>query len=560
MKPNLDPVQQQLFGPGGPFEIAEEPVRGEPMPVIKNRPRSLRDLLAGTTAHADREYLVMGSRRIRYDEHLRTAASVAHALRDRYGIGPGDRVAIVAANCPEWVVAFWATVSQGAIVSALNGWWTADEMHYGLELSEPKVLIGDRKRLARLEGGPALSIPVIEIESEFAELERHAPEAELPEASIDEDAAAAILFTSGTTGRPKGATQTHRGMVGFTQLTMANGAHRMMANAAKGVAPDPNPPAQNVSHVTAPLFHMSGMHAGFVLAAGFGGKIVFGEGRFDPVKTLELLEREKVTQWAGMGATAPRVLNHPDIGKYDLSSIRNLGQGGAPTSPTLMKRIAEVAPNGSAALGLGYGLSESTTTVCMAAGDELLANPASVGRIQPTHEIEIRDEHGKDLPEGQEGEIFIRSPYLIANYWGNPEATAKTLLPGRWLATGDIGRLVDGELYINSRARDLILRGAENIYPVEIEHRLEAHPSVAEAAVIGVEHAELGQEVKAIVVPARGASVDTDALSEWTAQTLAAFKVPAHWEVRTEPLPRNAAGKVLKNVLEGAAENRFVEE
>jgi acyl-CoA synthetase (AMP-forming)/AMP-acid ligase II len=257
---------------------------------------------------------------------------------------------------------------------------------------------------------------------------------------------------------------------------------------------------------------------------------------------------------------APRVLNHPDIAKFDLSSIRNLGQGGAPTSPTLLKRITEVAPRGSAALGLGYGLSESVTSVAQIGGAELVEHPGSVGRISPTHQIEIRDEQDNELPEGQEGEIHIRSAYLMKEYWGNPEATAETLKPGRWLATGDIGHIEDGRLYINSRARDMILRAAENIYPVEIEHRLEAHETVGEAAVIGVDHPELGQEIKAIVVPARGHTIDTEVLAAWCGETLAVFKLPAHWEVRTQPLPRNAAGKLLKNVLEGAREDTLIEE
>jgi acyl-CoA synthetase (AMP-forming)/AMP-acid ligase II len=210
--------------------------------------------------------------------------------------------------------------------------------------------------------------------------------------------------------------------------------------------------------------------------------------------------------------------------------------------------------------GIGYGLSESVTSVTMIGGEELDERPTSVGRAVPTHEIEIRGADGNALPEGQEGEIHVRSPYVMLGYWRNSKATRQVIKPGRWLATGDIGRIEGGYLYINSRARDMILRGAENIYPTEIEHRLEAHPDVAEAAVVGVDHPELGQEVKAIVVPAAGAAPDPAELARWVGMTLAAYKVPAHWEVRTEPLPRNAAGKVLKNVLTGKAASGFVEE
>jgi acyl-CoA synthetase (AMP-forming)/AMP-acid ligase II len=255
-----------------------------------------------------------------------------------------------------------------------------------------------------------------------------------------------------------------------------------------------------------------------------------------------------------------RVVSHPAVGKYDLSSVSNIGSGGGPTSPEIQRRLREVFPAGGRNMGIGYGLSESVTAVAVITGDELLLRPTAVGRAVPTHEIEIRDAEGRVVPEGVEGEIFIRSPYVMTEYWRKPEATHETLLPGHWLRTGDIGRFEDGFLYINSRARYMILRGGENIHPVEIEHRLEAHPDVAEAAVLGVDHEELGQEVKAVVVPREGATPDTEALAAFVGESLAAYKVPAHWEIRVEPLPRNAAGKVLKNVLAGEAENQFIEE
>ncbi len=556
--PHLDEIDAQLTGPGGPFEIVQEDVLGERMGVFKNRKRSLRELLADSAAHADKEYVVHGDRRITYAEHLALVGSVAAALRQQYGIRPGDRVAILAENHPEWILTFWATVAAGGVVAALNGWWTPDEILYGLENSEPKLLVGDRKRLARVEGLD-LGVPVVEIESGFAKLERYAPGAPLPDQPIAEDDPAVILYTSGTTGRPKGAVNSHRGVCGFAQLNMLNGVRMMLAAARSGAPREESPPAP-CSLMTVPLFHLSGLYAGAVMMLSVGAKTVWRLGRFDPVDVLRLIEKERVTQWAGLGSMAPRVLNHPDVGRYDLSSIRNLGSGGAPTSPALLERMKEVAPNGVHARGLGYGLSESVSTIAVISGAELEERPTSAGRPQPTVEVEIRAPDGTVLHEGQEGEIHARSPYNMLEYWRNPEATAETLKPGRWLATGDIGRLEDGYLYINSRARDLILRAAENIYPVEIEHRLEAHPEVSEAAVVGVDHPELGQEVKAIVVPASEVEPSIEALAEWCAETLAAFKVPARWELRREPLPRNAAGKVLKNVLTGDAENRFVEE
>jgi acyl-CoA synthetase (AMP-forming)/AMP-acid ligase II len=429
---------------------------------------------------------------------------------------------------------------------------------HGIEDSDPKLVIGDRKRLERLAGCD-VGVPVVEIESEFAGLLEAGAGSALPDVEVAEDDPAVILYTSGTTGRPKGAVNTHRGICGFVSVGMMNGVRNMVAAVESGSAPG-GPPAPPSMLVTVPLFHLSGLYAGCVTMLSVGGKSVYRPGRFDPEDVLRLIEAERVTAWSALGNMPHRVVSHPAVGRYDLSSINNIGSGGGPTSPEIQRRIREVFPTGGRNMGIGYGLSESVTAVAMITGDELLAHPTAVGRAVPTHEIEIRDSEGKPLPEGVEGEIHIRSPYLMTEYWRKPDATREAVLPGNWLRTGDIGRFEGGLLYINSRARDMILRGGENIHPVEIEHRLEAHADVAEAAVLGVDHEELGQEVKAVVVPRDGAALDPDALAAWVGEKLASYKVPAHWELRSAPLPRNAAGKVLKNVLAGEAQNQFVEE
>ncbi|MCP5056441.1 MAG: acyl--CoA ligase [bacterium] len=553
--PSIEEVQAQLTGPGGYFEISVEEVLGEKLPVFKNRARSLREMLQGSERHDGKEHLVLGARRIRFEEHRQLVASTARALHERHGIGKGDRVAILAANSPEWLVAFWATVSLGGIVSALNGWWTADEIRFGVELSEPKLLIADQRRIERIAGAD-LGTPILEIESEFAELEKYAPDVALPDSPIAEDDPAVILFTSGTTGRPKGAVASHRGIVGFTSQQIARGA--VMA-VASGNLPGPNAP-QHCALGTAPLFHMSGLYTLGVMNMAIGGKLVFRKGRFDAGDVLRLIEEEKITQWTPFGSMLHRVVEHPDIEKRDLSSMLNTGFGGGPASEGVQAKARAAFPSSAQNLGTGYGSSETVGVVSQITADEFEAHPTSVGRTTPTMEVEIRDTTGNALPEPQEGEIFVRSAYTILEYWRNPEATARTLFPGRWLATGDIGRFEEGRLYINSRARDLILRAGENVYPAEIEHRLEDHPDVDEVAVVGVDHDELGQEVKAILVPAPGAAIDTDALALWCGETLAAFKIPSRWEIRNEKLPRNAVGKVLKNVLTGEAELLFVEE
>ena len=549
----------RLTGPGGPFEIAEDTVLGEPMRVFKNRPRSLRELLVASAAHGAKEYLVQGARRVTYAEHVKLVASLAAALRERYGIGKGDRVAILAENRVEWPLAFWATQSLGGITAALNGWWTADEIAYGVADCEPKLLIADRKRLER---AGKLDVPVLEIESGFDALLAGAPGAALPDTAIAEDDPAVILYTSGTTGRPKGAVASQRSIIGFVQTTTLSGAESVLAEvmAGKMKPPDPANRPQTIFLATPPMFHLSGLYANIVLQLSFGGKLVIRPGRFDPEAVLQLIEAEKITAWAALGSMGPRVATHPSLGKYDRSSVENVGFGGAPTTEAVQELMRRAFPNAKSNLGIGYGSSESVSTAATIRGSDYDLHPTSTGRLVATVELEIRDPDGKALPEGVEGEIHIRSPYVMLGYWRKPEATKDTIKAGRWLATGDIGRMQDGLLYINSRARDMILKNAENVYPAEIENRLEKHPAVREAAVYGVDHPEWGQEVKAVIVPEPGAQLDTQALARFCAETLAAYKVPTAWEVRAEPLPRNPSGKILKNVLAGQAQSAFVED
>jgi acyl-CoA synthetase (AMP-forming)/AMP-acid ligase II len=553
-------VEAQLTGPGAPFESVEDEVLGEHMAVFRERVPSLRALLEGSAAFGDREYIVQGEKRISFSDHLTRVASVAKALRDCFGVRPGDRVAILAANCPEWIETWWAAVSLGAIAVGMNGWWTGDEILYALGDSEPKVLVGDTKRLERLRGEPVRP-EVIEIERNFGELEHYDRSATLSSDPIAEDDPACILYTSGTTGRPKGAVNTHRNIVALHRLYTFHGIRLLMIAAAKGAAPQSTQPAAaNCTLMTTPLFHLSGLYTGAVTLLASGVKTVWTKGRFDPVQVMELIERERVTSWGPMGTMFHRVASHPEVGKYDLSSVRQVGSGGAPIPTSLQQRMRELFPNARSSLGLGYGLTEATGMVTLNFAEELERHPESVGSLLPTMQVEIRDADGKALHEGREGEIYLRGPLVMKEYWRNPQASRASILPGRWLRTGDWGRLEGGYLTINSRARDLILRGGENIYPAEIEHRLEAHPDVEEAAVLGVEHEELGQEVKAIVVPKEGRPLDTAELARFVGETLAYFKVPSLWEVRLERLPRNATGKVLKGILVAGSESPFQEE
>jgi acyl-CoA synthetase (AMP-forming)/AMP-acid ligase II len=550
---------REVTAPDGPFAVVEEDVRGVRLPVFATRHRNLRELLSTSARHGDAGYFTLGGHTLTYADNLARAASVAGALRERYGVAKGDRVAIFSANCPDYAVLFWAAVSTGAIVTAYNGWWTVDEVGYATDLTGPKVVVGDAPRLERV-ASLDLGAPIVEFGDEFDALAAAHRGAPLPDTAIDEDDPAVILFTSGTTGRAKGAVVSHRGLVGFVQVNFCNAAVKARAAAlaspsassAAASAP-PGAVAPTVTLLTSPMFHVSGLFAGVILGLASGMRMVLREGRFDEEDVLRLIERERISSWAPVGGLGMRVIDHPRFGDYDTSSVRMISFGGGPTSPAARARIQRAFPSIGNNMSNGYGSSETVAAVSSNSGAEYDALPESAGRVNPTCAIEIWDETDRPVADGVEGEVHVRSAYHMLGYWRDPEATRKVLKPGGWLATGDIGRVEHGMLTINSRARDMIIRGGENIYPLEVERRLDEHPSVAEAAVVGVDHPVLGQEVKAIVVAAVAGRLDTHELARWVGETLAPYKVPTRWEQRAEPLPRNASGKVLKTVLVGDA-------
>lgn len=555
----LEEVEAQLTAPGALFETTAAEVLGAPVDVFVQRSPHLRALLEQSAHFGDAECFVFDSgTRLTFARHLRAVSDVADALASDYGVGPGDRVAILAANCPEWILAFWAAASLGAVAVGMNAWWAGDEIRYGIADAEPAVLVADARRLARL-GGADPGVPVIEVESGFGALWEDERGAALPDVAIDEDDPVCILYTSGTTGRPKGVVNTHRNVIGLMGVQMFTGIRGAMMHPPSPEVAAAMPP-QRCQLVGNPLFHVSGVYTHVVTMLGTGTKTVWTTGRFEPEKIMRLIEAEKVTGWSPMGSMAARVVNHPDVADYDMSSVLTCGSGGAPMPAEIQERLREVFPNAKKVVSVGYGQTECAGLATINFGDGLEEHPDSVGRALPTIDVSIRDPLGEPVPDGTEGEIWVRGPVVMKEYWRRPADTAEVLTSERWLRTGDIGHLLDGMLYVNARARDMIIRAAENVYPLEIEMRLEAHPAVRESAVVGVDHPELGQEVKAIVVLEAGVTASEGELHEWVSETLAYYKVPAHWDLRDDALPRNAAGKVMKNVLTGDADNPFVDE
>ena len=561
--PTLAEVHAQLTGPGGAFEVVTETVNGVEMKVYKDRMKSLRQVAELAAMRGDAQpFLVYGDRRWGFAQFVAEANSVSNTLKE-WGVQRGDRVAVLSANNPEWCLTFWGTVNIGAILVGLNGWWTADEILYGLEDSGAKILVADRKRLERVEG-ELKNLPnlerVIVVEDDSPErgwgpLVAN-PTPELPTDEIDEDDAAVIFYTSGTTGRPKGAISTHRSMIANLQNTIFGAMAGAMAGAQAAIPTGGD--TQTASLLTSPLFHVSGCHSGLVVGLLAGIKIVIPEGRFEPEKVLGLIQDEQVTVWATVPTMVWRVCEWPERHDYDTSSIVSVAYGGSPSAGELQRMVKDTFPNVKSMTN-AYGLTESSSVATAISGAEFEERPTSVGRPMPVVDIRIVDGNGNEVPVGETGEVTIKGPIIMPGYWGKPEETAKSVKDG-WLYTGDIGRVdEEGYLYITDRAKDMIIRGGENIYCVEIEQRLVEHPAIADAAVIGVPHPELGEEVKAVVQVEPDHSITEDEVRQWVAETLAYFKVPTYVDLQSDKLPRNASGKLLKNVLRGEGEVSFAE-
>ncbi len=549
-------IRERLIGPGGAFELVREDVRGHSMWVFRQRIRSLRELLERTERFGDRLYLVDGDVRLTFVDHLEQVSRLSNALRDRHGIRPGDRVALFAANRWEWIVAFWATSWLGAIPCLMNGWWTAEEFADAAALVEPALVIGDSARLERVK--PVLRGLRTLAMDDFGDLLRGTSAgAAGPIPTIREDDPAFLIFTSGTTGRAKAVSVPHRAACGFAQVSGFSEAYgRGLFGVPLPVAGVPTPPSDDVVLVTSPLFHVSMLYGAVVMGAVKGFRMVLLPGRFEPERVLQAIERERVTLWMALGSAAPRVAGCPALRDYDTSSLRQVGIGGAPVSPTVQEGLRTAFPSTGRLLGMGYTSTEGGAVIASIGGPEFERHPTSTGRISLTVEVELRDAAGNPVAEGEEGEVHVRSPYVMLGYWNDPKATASALRPGGWLAMGDVARFEGDLLYINARARDMLLVSAENVSPTEIEHCLEAHPCVLEAAVIGVDDPVTGDAVCAVVVVEPANRPEPSELDEWCRRSLAHYKVPTRWHLVDEPLPRTPSGKVIKPEVRARVEAR----
>jgi long-chain acyl-CoA synthetase len=545
---NYDEAVEAVTASGQRYETERIVVDGVKLTAFKNVPRSLRELF-GSLRGREGTFLVYEDERWSVADFVGRMDALGAALVERYGVRPGDRVAVGMRDYPEWVVSAGAVLSVGAVLVSLNAWWTEDELDYALGDATPTVLIADIERVERTRESAArrgvrtIGVRLDTVPEGVDRWEKVVqPGAALPEVDVAPDDDATILYTSGTTGRPKGAVSTHRAVL------QALAGFGCRTAAVRVLHPDeaPTTPAPPVFILIVPLFHVTGFVPVLLSCVGNGLKLVMMY-RWDADRALELIERERVTNFVGVPTQSWDLLESPRFAETDTSSLVSVGGGGAPAPPELVKRVSSSFRQGRPSIG--YGMTETNAYGPQNSGTDYESHPTSTGRATPILEISVRDDDGSPMPVGSRGEIWFKGPHLIRGFWNRPDATAEAIVDG-WLRTGDIGRVDDeGFVYVEDRAKDMVLRGGENVYCTEVEAAIYEHPSVYEAAVFGVPHERLGEEVAAAVYLRPGVTLTAEELQRHVGERLAPFKVPSRVLVLDHPLPRNASGKILKREL-----------
>ena len=556
-------ARNEITGPGSPFAVTTEVVRGVTLKSFAAAPPNMRSMWEISAVHGDKDYLVYEDERFTYNEvHAMVRKLAQHLVA--HGVGSGTRVALAMRNYPEWVAGYWATISIGAAAVGMNAWWTAPEMEYALNDSAPLVLIADDERLERFQ--QLTNVPpmhVISVRTDravqgdgvrWADVMSAADPGVLPDATIDPDDDATIFYTSGTTGFPKGAQLTHRGSVANIFNIAAMGAITTAAEQkAVALGEVTASPAPDVAYSPAfmaptPLFHVTACNCLLHPATLVGGKVVMTY-KWDPGRALELIERERITNFSGVPSMSRELLMHPDWSTRDTSSLVGMGGGGSAVQPDLVHKIAGALKTGQPSTG--YGMTETCGIITANSARLYIAKPDSCGPLVPTLEGKLVDEDGNDLPPGPNtvGILCVRGSIVIKGYLNRPEANAETIKDG-WLNTGDIARIDDeGFVYIVDRAKDMVIRGGENVYCSEVETVIYNHDAIAEAAVFGIPEERLGEEVAAVLVLRPGATLTEEELRTFLSASLAKHKIPTKVWFRSEPIPRNATGKFLKREL-----------
>jgi long-chain acyl-CoA synthetase len=541
----FDAVLAAVTGPGGRVVLEQDP---EGRAIVANFPPTLPLFFkAFCMLNADIDAIIAGDERLTFRQLDEISDRLARGLVAR-GIGKGDRIGIAMRNCPAWVLSYMAAIKAGAIATLLNGWWQPDELEHALQLTEPALILADAPRAKRI-AATCLTCPVETIDIEqhaeaaFAELIAGvSDDIVLPEITPEDDAT--ILFTSGSTGQARGALSTHRA------VTTGIYAYATSLMVLRGILESEGRPPLNPlkTLVVVPFFHVTGevpvLLNSFVISRG-----MVLMHKWDAGEALRLIEKEKITYFVGVPTMSLELMNHPDRGNYDLSTLTDIAAGGAPRPVAHVERLRRSFP--AAQPALGYGLTETNAVGCGNFWDNYAAKPASTGRPQvPFVELVILGEGDRHLPIYERGEIAIRSAANIKAYWKNPEATEAAFTADGYLKTGDVGYLdEDGYLFIVDRKKDIIIRGGENISAAEVEAALYGCEGISEAAVFGVADDRLGEIPVAVLYRREGSSISEDELRSFLSGRLAGFKVPGRMIFCEEPLPRLGTGKIDRVVL-----------
>jgi long-chain acyl-CoA synthetase len=519
-------------------------------------------LVEQSREHGDKDFIIYGEERLSYLEHYRRVAAVASALVEDLNVSKGDRVAIAMRNFPEWSIAFWAAAAAGAVVVPLNAWWTRDELEYGLNDSGTTVVFVDEERLHRIQQidtelalkhiitarcDPVSSDGNTAIDSLWQNDKGRRDT--LPRVPLMPEDNATLFYTSGTTGFPKGTLGTHRNFCSAALTMPYSGVQGMLRSGQTLFDLMGMRKTQRSVLITVPLFHVTGCHGMLLGSLANGGKVVMMH-KWDPVVALELIEQEQINIFSGVPTMVRELLDTNETEGKDLSVITNIGYGGAPAPPDLLRRIKQAMP--AVGASNGWGITETSAGIAANSRVDYAEKPDSVGIAAPVCDVRVVNEAGDTLPAGELGELWVRGPNVVKGYWQRPEATAESFSDG-WFHTGDIGRIDDaGFIYLVDRLKDMIIRGGENIYCAEVEAALAEHPSVVSACVFGLPHETLGEQVGAVVQVQPTAKVSAQELIDFLADRLAAYKVPTRLWPRTETLPTGATGKILKKEVRAA--------
>jgi len=548
---SLSQAHARLTAPGAAFETVEVAVRGVGMRAWKHAPATAAEAFAQVRSHGAREFLVYQGERVTYEGFARASLKIAQLLTG-HGLKKGDRVALVMRNLPEWPVVFMGALLAGAIVVPLNAWWSGTELAYGILDCGARFVFADAERLARLKdlppsveqlfvtraANPPTGVTILEEVIGAPAHWQNLPEGTMPDIPLSPEDDATIFYTSGTTGAPKGALGTHRSLTTNIFAMPFSNARNALRRGEEQVAAG----GQRITLIAVPFFHVIGSLSVLLPNMAAGGKLVLMR-KFDAAEALALIARERVTVTGGVPAVALSLLE--EMQDHDLSSLQLVTYGGAPSPNSLAHRIRDRL---GAMPGQGWGMTETSATCTSHSGEDYLHRPSSCGPALPVSRLKILKD-GVEQPAGMAGELWAFGPNIVKGYWNRPEATAEIFQDG-WIRTGDLAMLDDeGFCTILDRAHDMLIRGGENIYCVEVENVLTQHPAVADAALVGLPHPLLGEVPAALVQIRAGTQVSEKALKDFAAERLAAFKVPVKVHLSDQVLPRNEGGKLVKTQL-----------